>query len=118
LYKLFGLNLFPIKVAEVIFLLLALLLIYLYWKPDLDFPYLCALIAILGCNPCFWSDKDNVLSDYPFWLLFYVTALLVRFAPRAYSRWWAWAILIGCASYFCLGTRAVGLTLVTRVTPL
>ena len=92
-----------------IFLLLALLLIYLYWKPDLDFPYLCALIAILGCNPCFWSDKDNVL---------YVTALLVRFAPRAYSRWWAWAILVGCASYFCLGRRAVGLTLVTRITPL
>jgi len=66
LYKLFALKLFPMKVAEVIFLLLALLLIYLYWKPDLDFPYVCALIAILGCNPCFWSDKDNVLSDYPF----------------------------------------------------
>jgi hypothetical protein len=101
----------PMKVEEVFFLLLALLMIYFYWKPDLNFSYLLALIMILACNPRFWSDKDNVLSDYPFLFFFYLTALLLRFVPRTSGRWFAGAILAGCALYLCVGTRAVGLTL-------
>jgi hypothetical protein len=78
----------------------------------LEFPYLFALIAVLASNPRFWSDKDNVLSDYPFLFFFYLTACLLRFVPRHTARWWAWALLVGFVLYLCVGTRAVGLTLV------
>jgi 4-amino-4-deoxy-L-arabinose transferase-like glycosyltransferase len=114
-YKLFGLNLLPMKLEEVAFLFAAFVLIYFYFKPDLEFPYLLALIAVLACNPRFWSDKDNVLSDYPFLFFFYLTACLIRFVPRKTARWWAWALLVGFSLYLCVGTRAVGLTLVPGI---
>jgi hypothetical protein len=114
-YKLFGLNLLPMKLEEVAFLFAAFVVIYFYFKPDLNFPYLFALLAILVCNPRFWSDKDNVLSDYPFLFFFYLTACLVRFVPRNTARWWAWALLVGFSLYLCVGTRAVGLTLVPGI---
>lgn len=114
-YKLFGLNLHPMKLEEVAFLFAAFVVIYFYFKPDLDFPFLFVLLAVLVCNPRFWSDKDNVLSDYPFLFFFYLTACLVRFVPRHTARWWAWALLVGFSLYLCVGTRAVGLTLVPGI---
>jgi len=71
-----------------------------------------ALIAVLGFNPRFWAAKDNVLSDLPFPLFFYVVLLMVRFAPRDSSEWLGWSLLAAVALYLCIGTRAAGLTLV------
>lgn len=110
-YRIFGLNLIPMKLEQVLFLLLALIAVYAYWKRDLGLGYTLALIAILGFDPEFWVAKDNVLSDIPFLFFFYLTALLVRNASRDSVGWRRWSAVIGVATYLAIATRAAGIAL-------
>jgi 4-amino-4-deoxy-L-arabinose transferase-like glycosyltransferase len=110
--KLFGLNLVPMKVEQVVFFVLALTAVYLFWRDDLTSKYALALVAIVGLSPHFWAAKDNVLSDLPFLLFFYVVAVLLRRVPRYGPGWRSWAILIGVVLYLTIGTRTAGIALV------
>ena len=115
-YRSFGLNLIPMKLEQVLFLVLALIAVYAYWRRDLGPGYTLALVALLGFNPEFWLAKDNVLSDIPFLFFFYLTALLVRSARRDGLGWWRWSAwlwpaMIGVVIYLAIGTRAVGIAL-------
>jgi dolichyl-phosphate-mannose-protein mannosyltransferase len=112
IYRIWGLNLIPMKLEQVLFLLLTLIAVYSYWKRDLGPRYTLALVAILGFAPAFWGAKDNVLSDLPFLFFFYLTALLVRNTPRGSAGWWRWSAFIGLAIYLAIGTRTVGIALV------
>ena len=112
IYRACGLSLHAMKVEEVVFLFLTLLAVVAYWKRDLDWPYLAALVGILGFNPYFWELKDSVISDFPFLLFFYLTALLAAHAPREGPRWPMWAVATGALLYCCIGTRIVGITVV------
>jgi 4-amino-4-deoxy-L-arabinose transferase-like glycosyltransferase len=109
--RFFGVNLIPMKFEQVLFFVLALAVICLYWQHDLGREYTIALAAILGFSPHFWAAKDNVLSDLPFLLFFYVAAVLVQRAPRDGPAQWPWAILIGIALYLAIGTRTAGIAL-------
>ena len=109
--KLFGLNLIPMKIEQVLFFVLVLAAVYLFWRDDLSSKYALVQIAILGFSPHFWAAKDNVLSDLPFLLFFYVVAVLVRRAPQNGPGWWAWALLIDVVLYFAIGTRTAGIAL-------
>jgi 4-amino-4-deoxy-L-arabinose transferase-like glycosyltransferase len=109
--RFFDLNLIPMKFEQVISFVLALAAICLYWQRDLGREYTLALAAILGFSPHFWAAKDNVLSDLPFLLFFYVAALLVQRAPREGLAQWPWAILIGIGLYLAIGTRTAGIAL-------
>jgi hypothetical protein len=111
LYRLFGLNFFPMKLEEAAFFVLALAAVCVYWRRALEFPYLLSLILVLGFNPVFWDAKDDVLSDLPFLFFFYAVALLAQFAPRQGKAGWKWALLTGVALYLCMGTRGIGVTL-------
>jgi 4-amino-4-deoxy-L-arabinose transferase-like glycosyltransferase len=111
IYKLSGLDLIPMKLEQVLFLLLALAAVYTYWRQDLGPGYTFALVAILGFAPAFWTGKDNVLSDIPFLFFFYLTALLVRCALRDSANWWRWSALTGFTIYLAIGTRTVGIAL-------
>jgi hypothetical protein len=107
--KLYGLNLEPMKVEEVLFFLTALVLIYFAFRRYLPFPYLLALIIILGLSPSFWDFKDLITSDFPFLALFYLGVILIRDSPRNASRWWLWALLTGAVLYCAYGVRTIGL---------
>ena len=109
--RFFGLNLIPMKFEQVIFFVLALVVICRYWQRELGGKYTLALAAILGLSPQFWAAKDNVLSDLPFLLFFYVAAVLVQRAPRDGPTQWRWAIMIGIALYLAIGTRTAGIAL-------
>jgi 4-amino-4-deoxy-L-arabinose transferase-like glycosyltransferase len=111
IYRVSGLNLIPMKLEQVVFLLLSLVVIYAYWKRDLGSGYTLALVAILGFAPAFWIAKDNILSDILFVFFFYLTALLVRSSRRDTTAWWRWAVLIGFVIYLAIGTRVVGISL-------
>lgn len=109
--KVLGLNFTAMKLEQSAFLLLALALMYFYWRRDLPFPYLMALIASVAFNPSFWEAKDDILSDLPFLAFFYLAAVLVRLAPRDPWNSWRWAVLTGVTFYLCAGTRGIGVTL-------
>jgi hypothetical protein len=111
IYKVSGLNLIPMKLEQVIFLLLSLIAIYAYWRRDLGSGYTLALVASLGFAPAFWIAKDNVLSDILFVFFFYLTAVLVRSSRRDSTGWWRWAVAIGFVIYLAIGTRVVGTAL-------
>jgi hypothetical protein len=97
------------KVEEVVLFLLSLVAATAYCSRDLKWPYLLALIGVLGFNPYFWSLKDSVLSDIPFLLFFYVTALVAERSPREGARRPMWAVATGILLYLCVGTRTIGL---------
>jgi 4-amino-4-deoxy-L-arabinose transferase-like glycosyltransferase len=111
IYRISGLSLVPMKLEQVLFLLLTLIVVYAYWKHDLGPGYTLALVAILGFAPAFWTGKDNVLSDIPFVFFFYLTALLVRSALRDNPNSWRWSALVGFAIYLAIGTRTIGIAL-------
>jgi hypothetical protein len=110
-YRGWGLNLHAMKLEVVGFFVLMLVVVAAYWKRDLEWPFLPALIVILGLSPIFWAFKDSVVADVPFLFFFYSTALLARDAPRDGRGWWRWAIATGVFLYLCVGTRTVGLSL-------
>jgi hypothetical protein len=108
----YGLNLRAMKLEIVGFFILTLMVLAAYWRHDLRWTSLLALLTILGLSPIFWGFKDSVVADIPFLLFFYSTALVARDAPRGGGYWWKWAIATGLLLYLCLGTRTVGLSLV------
>lgn len=111
LYKIFGLNLVPMKLEQVAFFLLTLAAVYMFWRRDLGSECALAMLAILGFSPVFWTAKDMVLSDLPFMFFFYAAAVLVQRAPRHSPGWWRWAVLIGLVLYLSFGTRSAGISL-------
>jgi hypothetical protein len=111
-YRAYGLNLHAMKLEVVGFFILTLVVLAAYWRHDLRWPSLLALVIILGFSPIFWGFKDSVVADIPFLLFFYSTAFVVRDAPRGAGHWWKWAIATGLLLYLCVGTRTVGLSLI------
>jgi hypothetical protein len=111
IYSVSGLDPIPMKLEQVIFLLLSLVAIYAYWKPELGSSYALVLVAILGFAPTFWIAKDNVLSDVLFLFFFYLTALLVRISRHDTLVRWQWATVIGFVIYLAIGTRVVGISI-------
>lgn len=110
-YYLYGMDLTAMKVEGVLLFLLTLLAVYAFFRDLLPFPYVLALIALFGLNPMFWEAKDNIGSDLPFLLFFYLSVNLVHYGRRDGPTWWRWAALTGLALYCCYGTRSVGLIL-------
>lgn len=106
-----GLNLHAMKVEEVFFFLLSLMTITAYSLPHLKPAYLVALVGILGFNPYLWSLKDSIISDFPFLLFFYLTALVAAH-PLREGRWsLVWAVVTGILLYLCVGTRTIGISI-------
>jgi hypothetical protein len=112
LIRLFGLNLLPMKIEQVIFFILALAAVGACWQRDLGPGYSLPLIAILGFSPHFWAAKDNVLSDLLFLLFFYIAVLLVQHTPSDGRKHWHWGILVGFVLYLAIGTRTAGVALI------
>ncbi len=111
LYKIFGLNLLPMKLEQVAFFLLTLAAVYMFWQRDVGSECALAMLVILGYSPVFWTAKDMVLSDLPFLFFFHAAAVLVQRAPRQSPDWWCWAVLIGIVLYLAFGTRSAGISL-------
>jgi len=114
IYKLWGLNLEAMKVGVVGAFLLSLIAIFTAFRRFLPWPYLVALLVIIGFNPTIWQIKDAIISDLPFLSLVYFSIFLIDRAyqpdrldsPRTLD-----ASLIGLTIYLTYGTRSLGLVL-------
>ena len=114
-YYFFGMNLLAMKVEVILIFLLALFIIYLAFREELEWPYLTALIALIGFNPQIWAFKENVLSDLPFLFFAYLSFYLIHQAYRVNrptASKLAYVLLIGVAIYLACGTRSIGLVLI------
>ena len=108
LYRLGGLNFWAMKCEQVVFFVLALLVIYLYLLQYTTRANALLVIVLLGFNPNFWVAKDNILSDLPFLLFFWLAASLASRPSRSSS----WAVLLGTVFYIAVGTRIIGIVIV------
>lgn len=114
-YKLWGMNLTAMKVEVILIFLLALLAIYLAFRRELEWPYLVALIALVGFHPLFWLFKDQIGSDLPFLLFTYLSFYFIHEAWRVKrTRVWQiiYALLISLLIGLAFGTRSIGLVLI------
>lgn len=114
LVKLFGLDLRPMKVQAVLFLLGSLLMVLELFRGVLAPAYLNGLVLVMGLNPFFWELKDHVLSDLPF-LFFVLLSLCLAMradeADTSLRRRATWAALAGLAAYASYATRTLGIVL-------
>ncbi len=114
IYKLWGLNLTVMKIEVIVAFLLSLIAVFATFKAELPWPYLIALITIIGFNPYFWQSKDNVVSDLPFLLFVYLGLFLIHSRYRAERICGSenlQALLTGLVIYFAYGARSIGLVL-------
>jgi hypothetical protein len=114
-YKVFGLDLGPMKVEVVAFFVGSLLLLSLLLRAELPPASLLGFIVILGFSPYYWQFKDDILSDLPFLFFLALALLLIHRAPDWEQRFrWKplYPVAVGVALYLAIGTRAVGLALI------
>src|SRR5262245_32955869 len=64
-YKVWGFNLTAMKVELILFFLLSLWTIFLALRRELEWPYLIAILVLIGFNPWVWQFKEQILSDIP-----------------------------------------------------
>ncbi len=78
IYSFFGINIFAMKVYVSLFYLLSLPLIFLLFKKNLTSIQSLLLVTIFTLNPYFFSFKDNVLSDIPFFFFSLLSVYLIQ----------------------------------------
>jgi GT2 family glycosyltransferase len=114
-YYFFGLNLKAMKVEVILIFLLSLFIIYQVFRNELGWPYLIALVALIGFNPQLWIFKDQVISDLPFLFFTYLSLYLIHRAyqvDRTTLSKIAFVLLIGITIYLACGTRNIGMVLI------
>ncbi len=115
IYKLWHLNLTAMKIEVIVIFLLSLLTIFACLKTSLPWPYLLALVAIVGFNPFIWQFKDNIVSDLPFVLFVYLSLFLIHSRYQVNQTAGSQnlqALLLGLVLYLAYGTRSIGIVLV------
>jgi 4-amino-4-deoxy-L-arabinose transferase-like glycosyltransferase len=113
-YRLFGLDLFALKVEMVLFFTGFLAVFYAVFRRELPAPYLIAMIALLALNPYLWDYKDRVVSEYPFLFFLYLVFFFFQQAQNDGRPWQrsCWALGAGGALYVACGVRSVGIVFV------
>ena len=113
-YRIWGLNLRPLKVMTVLCFAGFLLVFSEFLRPYLS-PLLssCALLVV-GFNPAFWGHRNALLAEFPYLLFSFAALLAIQRAYRNLSadQWRiGTAALVGLLVYLAYGTRIVGIVL-------
>src|ERR1017187_1672505 len=111
-YRVWGLNLTPMKVEVILFFLAALSLVFEFVAARAPFRYAAGVVAGVGLSPYFWRFKEHIVPDLPF-LFFVMLALCVISAcDRRDWRSVPGALAAAACVYLCFATRTAGLVLV------
>lgn len=114
---LFGESLTAMKVELVLLFMLALFLLVKCVKDLLPANWQLALVALVGLNPYFWSQKDYVRSEIPFFIAAFLSIYLVRKSYEAFEAGatskvrFGYVLATGVSFYLAYGTRSIGLVL-------
>ncbi len=116
--KLFGLNLTAMKVELILVFALSLFMLVQVVKDFLPRDWQLALVLLVGFNPYYWSVKEGIESEVPFYLMVFLSVYLVH---KAYDRLdretslkikLGYILATGVSFYLAYGTRIVGLVLI------
>lgn len=115
-YRLFGLDLYAMKIAGILTFAVFLLLFYRYARNRLDSPVAQVLVVTaVAFSPWFWEAKDQILPDYTFLLLLYGSIILLdklSSADRGGRMQFLVMVCAGLTVCLAYGTRSLGLLII------
>ena len=112
LYKIWGLNLTPMKIEVVLFFLAGLYLTFEFLSRQAPFLYAGAIVVLLGLSPYFWEFKESVVSDLPFFFFSFLTLCVLSACDQdGWKSSAAASAAAGCV-YLCFATRAAGVVFI------
>ena len=108
LYRIWGLNLTPMKVEVILFFLAGLYLMFEFHSRCVPFPYAAGIVLAIGLSPYFWQIKESIMSDLPFFFFTFLTLGVISACDRQ-----GWKSSVGaCAAAACVylsfATRTAG----------
>ena len=115
IYYLFGLNMLAMKIYVSLFFLLSLLMIFLIFKEKFSYIQTLLLVSIFALNPYFFSFKDNVLSDIPFFFFSLFSIFLIQqiiIERKIWMNKFVSYLLIGFFVFFSYFIRSQGILLI------
>lgn len=115
-YKIFGLNIWALKVAVILSFFVFLILFYEYAHKRLDTVWMqLATLAVVAFAPWFWEAKDRILPDFLFMLFLYGSFILIdkiSNVRQAGLRQYLTAAGVGMVIYLTYGTRSLGVLII------
>ena len=115
-YKIFGLNLYAMKMVNIFAISIFLVIFYRYTRRRINSSALqIAVVAAVAFSPWIWDKKDHIQPDLVFLVFVYATFLLadrIYLSNRANSQRYLSAVGVGLVAYFAYGTRSMGLVLI------
>jgi len=115
-YKIFGLDIRAIKIANISVFALFLLIFQHYVRKRLRYPISqLAVVTAVAFSPWFWDAKDRIQPDFLFMFFIYGAILLIDSAyTPGKTNWHRYllAIFTGLIAYLAYGTRSLGLALI------
>ncbi len=110
-----GVNFTALKLVILVGWVTFVLMAYLCFRRDLPFPFVVALLAIVGLNHFAIPDVNSIGSDVPFMALLYAAIFVIRKAydtPEPSPPHWGWLALAVGLAYASFATRTLGIVLV------
>jgi hypothetical protein len=116
IYAAFGLDLYAMKVANILVFAVFLLVFYRYSERRIvSRTSQLVLLAMVAFSPWFWNAKDSILPDFAFLLFLYST---IQFVDRRYNEKnnsissFVTGLTTGLLAYLVYGIRSVGMFLI------
>ncbi len=78
IYKGFGFDPYVIKIFIVVFYMFSLYLIYRIFEKELEISYRLLLVSLFAFNPYFFSFKENIVADIPFFFFSLLSLHLIN----------------------------------------
>lgn len=118
IYWLFGLNLEAVKWVNIISFCFALWVCLKLFSDQLSKKQQLLLLLIMGLNPYLWYFRNTIASDYPFFLICFISLYLIskmerneNFKRNNLKRFLLLSITTGLFLYFSYGCREIGIVI-------
>lgn len=112
-YYYFGLDLTAMKLEQLVFFSLSLLVMGQLFGRNLPAVGVLAVIALFALNPYVWIQKDNIHSEDLFILFSFLSLLLMELynSKNRYASWRGFGVLLGLVMYLAYASREIGVVL-------
>jgi hypothetical protein len=108
LYRIWGLNLTPMKVEVDLCFLAGLYLVFQFLSRYAAFPVATGVVVLVGLSPYFWEIKESVVSDLPFFFFSFLTLCVISACDRNGWKSTPAACAAAVCVYLSFATRVAG----------